>query len=163
MTPFFSTNDWPDHPSPRRRGDAPRVLSGLAPLVIGGAMAVAALAGRSRIGSWLRGFLTAGDGILRDELRRRVQQPDLSLPRLRHELIGQTKAQVASRFGPPRTAVMSRPDVKSVGQTAFWRGDTWYYALSTAEQTALAIKFDRNRVWGVDFFHAPSDDTPVAM
>jgi hypothetical protein len=161
MTPLFSFNDdWPGDSHPRQAMSA-RV--GLAPLLVGGAMAVIAIAGRSRVGSWLRGFLTAGDGILRDGLRGRVQDPQLCLPRLRHELIGQTKAQVAARFGPPRTAVMTRDHATSVGQTAFWRADTWYYAVNSAEQTAMAIKFDRNRVWGVDFFHAPSDDTPVAV
>ena len=68
---------------------------------------------------------------------------------------------VAARFGPPRTAVMSSAGggAAAVAQTAFWRADTWYYAVDSASQTAMAVIFKNDIVRAVEFFEAPAAET----
>jgi hypothetical protein len=44
-----------------------------------------------------------------------------------------------------------------VGQSTFWRADTWYYAIDSAGHTAMAIRFDRDVATEVSFFSAPED------
>ena len=121
---------------------------------------------RSKIGSWLRGFLTAGDLRTRDELRGRLQSRELALPALREKVLGKRKAEIASTFGPPRTAVMTgrgaAPNSSAISQAAFWRADTWYYAINPRTQTAMAVKFDADTAVEVDFFDAPQPEMPKA-
>jgi hypothetical protein len=125
-----------------------------------------ALCGRSRLGAWLRGFLTAGDLRTRDELRARLQSPEIPLPVLREQVLGMRKAEIAAAFGPPRTAVMTgrsaAPAAAAVGQAAFWRADTWYYAINPRTQTAMAVKFAGDVAVEVDFFDAPQPEVPKA-
>jgi hypothetical protein len=139
-----------------------------APLVIGGALAVVALAGQSRVGQWLRGFLSAGDVVTRRQLRARRAEGGLIPPhRLREMILGRSKASVAARFGPPRTAVMhaaarssnSSGGIPSAGPSAFWRADTWYYAFDPATQTAVAVRFENDVARAVEFFEAPREET----
>jgi hypothetical protein len=131
----------------------------LAPLLIGGAFAVVALAGQSRVGHWLRGFLGARDVAARRRTRaRRIESALVTPPRMREMILGQSKAAVASRFGPPRTAVVSNA-TRTAGQNAFWVGDTWYYALDAVSCTAMAIRFDRDIAVAVEFFEAPASPT----
>lgn len=120
-------------------------------LLIGGAMLVVALAGNTRVGAWLRGFLSAAHVPARIRLRSRLHGGLTSL-RLRELILGRPKAYVAATFGPPRTAVLgqSRPSEK-----AFWRGDTWYYAVDADDRTAMAVRFDENVACAVDFFEPP--------
>ena len=120
MSASSSSSDFLGHaltpgprPAHRLRGGVGLVV----PVVLGGAFAVVALAGRSRLGSWLRGFLSAGDGITRDELRCRLRDDRRPLSELRAMLLGRTKAQVAARFGPPRTAVMRQPAAVAAGES----------------------------------------------
>ena len=148
----FSTADNVFEPAPRRGGPV------LAPLVIGGALALVALAGHSRLGQWLRGFFSAGDTMTRDRLRRELHS-HVPPSQLREILLGQSKSFVAARFGPPRTAVMSNGGGAAVAQTAFWRADTWYYAVDPASQTAMAVIFKNGIARAVEFFEAPVAET----
>jgi hypothetical protein len=175
MFPDSTTNDGPFGPHlPATTAQARRRTRGMTlvvPLLVGGAFAVVALAGRSKVGAWLRGFLSAGAGDTRRRLRLRLQHERHpgGLPALRQSLLGRTKAQVAARFGPPRTAVIRQAaPVASgtgtvgggggggaLGQIAFWRADTWYYALDPDAQTAMAVAFHDDVATDVDFFDAP--------
>ena len=149
MSDFFTADDCVNR-APRDLGAPAGVL---APLLIGGALAFVALAGESRVGQWLRGFLSARDVVTRRRTRRRVES-GLAPADLREMLLGQTKALIAARFGPPRTAVVSHA-ARVAGQAAFWRADTWYYAVDPATQTAMAVTFRDDRASAVEFFEAP--------
>ena len=140
-------------PHPRMGSNpAPGVF---APLLIGSAFAVVALAGQSRIGHWLRGFLGARDVASRNRSRRRIEAAVITPARMRQIILGRSKAAVASRFGPPRTAVVSS-GVRTAGQGAFWVGDTWYYAVDAVTRTAMAVRFYGDIAVAVEFFEAPT-------
>lgn len=64
--------------------------------------------------------------------------PEQALPMLTEAIVGNSKAAVASVFGPPRGAV-----VRGVAGLAgtYWDADTWYYALPRGERTAIVIDF----------------------
>jgi hypothetical protein len=164
MSFFPTADDW-FTPSPGSQGHARRARSALVPLLVGGALTVVALAGRSRMGAWLRGFFSVRRPLpTQGELTRRLEE-GLPLPLLRDLLLGRRKVAVAELVGPPRTAVMTRPSTGPVGQGAFWLADVWYYAIEPASQTAMAVTFDEAGVAReVDFFDAPrpgdSDVTP---
>jgi hypothetical protein len=80
--------------------------------------------------------------------------PDDSLPLLAEAIIGNTKAAVASVFGPPRSAAV-RGVVKSGKGPAFWQATTWYYPLPRERSLAMAIVFDDDAARRVEFFRAP--------
>jgi hypothetical protein len=146
MSDFSTAEDMFD-PAPRDDGRA------LALMLVGGALMLVALARQSRVGQWRRGCLSARDVVTRDRLRHRVcVQAGIAPARLRAMLLGQSKASVAARFGPPRTAVVQG----AMGQTAFWRADVWYYAVDAASQTAMAVTFADGTARAVEFFDAPS-------
>jgi hypothetical protein len=171
MSSYSAADDWFDSfppPRPRagrarhrrRRGGGTRRESGaaaLAPLLIGSALAIVAIAGQSKLGSWLRGFFSARTQELppQSALLARVRE-GLPLPLLRDSLLGRRKVAVADLLGPPRTAVITRPTMGKIGQAAFWRADTWYYAVDGRTQTAMAVMFDAHGLASeVDFFDAP--------
>ena len=78
-----------------------------------------------------------------------------SLPMLAEAIVGNSKAAVASVFGPPRSAAM-RGSVKSGGKApAFWQASTWYYPLPRNDAVAMAIEFDDDSAKRVEFFRAP--------
>jgi hypothetical protein len=78
-----------------------------------------------------------------------------SLPLLAEAIIGNTKAAVASVFGPPRSAAV-RGVVKSApGGNAYWQASTWYYPLPRSGALAMAIEFDDDAARRVEFFRAP--------
>jgi hypothetical protein len=129
----------------------------LGPLLIGSALAIVAIAGQSKLGAWLRGFLSARTKELppQSALLARVNE-GLPLPLLRDSILGRRKVAVADLLGPPRTAVITRATMGPVGQAAFWRADTWYYAIDRRTQTAMAVMFDEHGFASdVDFFDAP--------
>ena len=131
----------------------------IAPLLIGSALAIVAIAGQSKLGSWLRGFFRARTRELppQSALLARVNE-GLPLPLLRDSILGRRKVAVADLLGPPRTAVITRPTIGKIGQAAFWRADTWYYAIDGKTQTAMAVMFDAHGfAHEVDFFHAPRE------
>jgi len=81
--------------------------------------------------------------------------PEESLPMLADAIVGNTKAAVASVFGPPRSAAV-RGVVKSGGKSpAFWQASTWYYPLPRNDALAMAIEFDHDAARRVEFFRAP--------
>jgi hypothetical protein len=128
----------------------------LAPLLIGSACAVVTMAGQSRVGHWLRGFLSARDVASRRRSRRRMETATIVSPRhVREMILGRPKAAVASHFGPPRTAVVAS-GTRTAGPNAFWVGDTWSYAIDGASRTAMAVRFDRDVAVAVEFFEAPT-------
>jgi hypothetical protein len=165
MSWYSAADDWFDAfppPGPRagevrrrrRRGAGNRAL---APLLIGSALAIVAIAGQSKLGAWLRGFFSVRTKSLppQSALLERVNE-GLPLPLLRDSLLGRRKVAVADLLGPPRTAVITRPTMGPVGQAAFWRADTWYYAIDDKTQTAMAVIFDAHGFASdVDFFDAP--------
>jgi len=79
-----------------------------------------------------------------------------SLPMLAEAIIGNTKAAVASVFGPPRSAAL-RGVVKAGfdAGNAYWHATTWYYPLPRGGALAMAIEFDDDAARRVEFFHAP--------
>ena len=82
--------------------------------------------------------------------------PEESLPLLAEAIIGNTKAAVASVFGPPRSAAL-RGVVKanaSVGP-GYWQATTWYYPLPRNDALAMAIEFVDESARRVEFFRAP--------
>ena len=82
--------------------------------------------------------------------------PEESLPLLAEAIIGNTKAAVASVFGPPRSAAL-RGVVKAnagVGN-GYWHASTWYYPLPKNDSLAMAIEFDDDAARKVEFLRAP--------
>lgn len=161
MSLSFPADDLPSFPAParrrrRRRGRRSPVAATLVPVLVGTAVAVVALAGQSKVGAWLRGFLVAPRSKpSRDALARRVEG-GMSLPALRDSILGRRKASIVATYGPPRTAVAAGGPV-SLGQPGtFWQADTWYYAVDPRTQTAMAITFASGIAREVDFFDAPS-------
>lgn len=89
--------------------------------------------------------------------RKAGQRPtaEESLPMLADAIVGNTKAAVASVFGPPRSAAV-RGVVKSAAKSpAFWQASTWYYPLPKNDALAMAIEFDEDAARRVEFFRAP--------
>jgi hypothetical protein len=125
----------------------------LAPFIIGGALFLVALSGQSRLGQWLRGFFDGLDHSTRRRLQSRVHGQMLSPARLRERILGRPKAHIAAEFGPPRTAVFASHT--PVAQPAFWRGDTWYYAIDPRSELAMAVSFENDQASAVEFFQAP--------
>ena len=81
--------------------------------------------------------------------------PEESLPMLAEAIVGNTKAAVASVFGPPRSAAV-RGAVKSGGKAPpFWQANTWYYPLPRNDALAMAIEFHDDAARRVEFFRAP--------
>ena len=146
-----------DYAKPRGRGGA-LSLTPLAPVLIGAALAVVAIAARSRIGAYLRGFLVAPRGLPpRDNLAARIEA-GLSLRALRKSILGRRKATIVTSCGRPRTAVMNEIRPVLPNQAAFWRADTWYYAIDARTQTAMAIRFVDGIARGVEFFGTPKPE-----
>ena len=166
MSSYSAADDWfepyrPPHPRARRRrrsgDDDASPIDVLAPLLIGSALAIIALAGESKFGAWLRGFFSVRTTTLppQSALLARVQE-GLPLPLLRDSILGRRKVAVADLLGPPRAAVITRQSPAPVGQAAFWRADTWYYAVDGRAKTAMAVLFDdQGFVHDVEFFDAP--------
>ena len=103
---------------------------------------------RAGKGSGRAGRRKAGRGVVRPS-------PEESLPMLAEAIIGNTKAAVASVFGPPRSAAL-RGVVKSGPKApAYWQANTWYYALPRNDALAMAIEFADDSARRVEFFRAP--------
>src|SRR4051812_45515748 len=151
---FFPHAPIPVNAWRRSSSSSPRTFAGLAPLLIGSAMLLVALSGRSRVGQWLRGFFDGLDHATRRRRQSRLHAEVLSPSRLRELILGRPKAFIAAEFGPPRTAVFSSPT--PVAQPAFWRGDTWYYAIDPRSELAMAVTFENDQARAVEFFQAPS-------
>ena len=79
-----------------------------------------------------------------------------SLPLLAEAIIGNTKAAVASVFGPPRSAAL-RGVVKANAGTGsgYWNATTWYYPLPRNNSLAMAIEFEEESARRVEFIRAP--------
>ena len=173
MSSYSAADDWFDSVPPprpragtvrRRRGSSSSTSSILGPLLVGSALAIIAIAGQSKLGAWLRGFFSVRTKELppQSALLARVNE-GLPLPLLRDSILGRRKVAVADLLGPPRTAVITRPTMGPVGQAAFWRADTWYYAIDRQTQTAMAVMFDAHGfARDVDFFDAPQPSDNAA-
>ena len=176
MSSYSAADDWFDPvPTPRPRagkarrsrkrrdgdgGGASSPAAAIAPLLIGSALAIVAIAGQSKLGAWLRGFFSTRTKTLppQSALLARVEE-GLPLALLRDSILGRRKVAVADLLGPPRTAVITRPTMGKIGQAAFWRADTWYYAIDGRTQTAMAVMFSEHGLaTEVDFFDAPQPD-----
>jgi hypothetical protein len=104
-----------------------RRSANITPVLIGCAFAAVALAAQSRLGAWLRGFISARVGAA-DTLRRPIQQ--IPFPLLRQRILGRSKTAVVTLVGPPRTAVLAGGATAFANPSAFFRADTWYYAIA---------------------------------
>ena len=82
--------------------------------------------------------------------------PEESLPLLAEAIIGNTKAAVASVFGPPRSAAL-RGVIKANAASGpgYWQATTWYYPLPRNDLLAMAIEFHDDSARRVEFFRAP--------
>jgi len=81
--------------------------------------------------------------------------PEESLPMLAEAIVGNTKAAVASVFGPPRSAAV-RGVIKTGSKAPpFWQANTWYYPLTRSDALAMAIEFHDDAAKRVEFFRAP--------
>lgn len=127
----------------------------IAPLLIATALAAVALAGQTRLGAWLRGFLAPR---VRPKPRPIASLRDIPCTTLRNQILGRRKSGVAVRFGPPRTAVIADAASAPAHEAGYYRADTWYYAIDPAAQTAMAIRFANGVAIGVDFFGVPDLD-----
>ena len=78
-----------------------------------------------------------------------------SLPLLAEAIIGNTKAAVASVFGPPRSAALRGVVKAAPAGNAYWQASTWYYPLPRSGALAMAIEFDDDAARRVEFFRAP--------
>lgn len=151
MSLFPTADDWFDPITAMRR--ATRVCC--APLLVGGTLAILALAARTKLGAWLRGFLSARRLPSPSALRERIRE-GLPLPLLRDIVLGRRKSVVAELLGPPRSSGTSDLSAASVASSAFWRADVWYYAIDPTAQRAMAVTFDKSGMARVvDFFSAP--------
>ena len=83
--------------------------------------------------------------------------PEESLPLLAEAIVGNTKAAVASVFGPPRSAAL-RGVIKGDAATGNGYGNatTWYYPLPRGDALAMAIEFVDESARRVEFFRAPT-------
>lgn len=79
--------------------------------------------------------------------------PEQALPLLADAIVGNSKAAVASVFGPPRGAVLVGPAAAS--GASFWDADTWYYPLPRTGTVAVAIEFDEDFARRVHFLQGP--------
>jgi hypothetical protein len=79
-----------------------------------------------------------------------------SLPLLAEAIIGNTKAAVASVFGPPRSAALRGVVKANAGSgSGYWNATTWYYPLPRNDTLAMAIEFEEESARRVEFFRAP--------
>ena len=82
--------------------------------------------------------------------------PEESLPLLADAIIGNTKAAVASVFGPPRSAALRGVVKADAAKTpGYWQATTWYYPLPRNDLLAMAIEFDQDNARRGEFFRAP--------
>jgi hypothetical protein len=82
--------------------------------------------------------------------------PEESLPLLAEAIVGNTKAAVASVFGPPRSAALRGVVSVGAGKAAgYWHATTWYYPLPRNDALAMAIEFDDDAARRVEFIRAP--------
>jgi hypothetical protein len=88
---------------------------------------------------------------------RPVRRPtrERALPMLADAIVGNTKAAVASVFGPPRGAVLRDDDAGTGPARTFWDADTWYYPLPRTGKLAMAIEFDEDHARAVQFVGSP--------
>ena len=155
---FSESNDSIIRCRPPRSG--PTVQS-IAPILVGGIIAAVALAARSPLVAWLRGFLSAArercaSGGLSQGHGGHVDGLCLDRPlwAIRQRLLGRRKSSVAAALGPPRTAVLPTGVVPAGNRPSYWHADTWYYPVPTS-QAAMAVKFAAGIARDVVFFEAP--------
>jgi hypothetical protein len=125
--------------------------------LLGAAFAAAALAGNSKLGAWLRGFLSVPRDRHRLACFRRRLDAGWSLPRIRDSILGRHKTVLLARYGVPRSAALNHIVVAgdhAMGP-ALLRADTWYYVLDAAARSAMSVRFKSGLATEVEFFDAP--------
>ena len=77
---------------------------------------------------------------------------------LRNTLLGSSKGEVVSVLGSPLAAAVKESANSNYASaavlpsdSAFWVTDVWYYPFDPARKAAVAVKFQRGRVYGVEF------------
>ena len=130
----------------------PRQTSAV-PLIFGAALLTIALARRSALVAWLRGFFAASRVGVNDDVL-----PHRTFPQLRDSVIGRSKAAVVAKHGRPRTILLGKRGIAiraggSVG--GFWREDWWYYPVENPGRAVMAIHFVSGVARQVDFVAGP--------
>lgn len=161
MSLSHPADDWFDPtpaPSPRsrRRNSTPVLLLGFA-------LAAVAVVAHSKLGSWMRGFLSHRLAASPRAIAPLRFSDAASLSALRDSILGQRKRAIAEAYGPPPTvaatsgivgAAAAAPAATAAG---FWPADLWYYAVDEKSQTAMAIRFVNGIAMSVEFFEAPKN------
>lgn len=83
--------------------------------------------------------------LLRRRRQRSSQRRSTDLPRLTAAIVGSSKTAVASVLGPPRVATFVGPTSGDFRDAAIW-----YYPLPREGRSGMAIRFDADRVQGVE-------------
>jgi hypothetical protein len=110
-----------------------RRRSPLAPLITGFALAVVVLAGQTRLGAWLRGFLSSSRRVRLGERLIPFDACSVCLDDLREWILGRNMAMVVSEFGPARGA--SGDPISGITPWMCKRGRRWLSALSPASRS----------------------------
>jgi hypothetical protein len=129
----------------------------LGPLLVGAACAAVAFAGQTKLGAWLRGFLSVPREYHRSDPIRRRLDAGWSLPRLRDSILGRHKTVLVTRYGVPGSAalgniILTGTDARGA---ALFRADTWYYILDPAARSVMSIRFHGSVAGEVEFFDTP--------
>jgi hypothetical protein len=82
--------------------------------------------------------------------RRPAEPPPERLSRLVDAIVGSERSSVAAVLGPPRVATF-------IGRTSADYRDAavWYYPLTRASRTGMAIRFGDDRAQYVEIIHGP--------
>ncbi len=137
----------PGHPFSRRPP--------IAPVLIGGVVAVVLFTLRSPVAAWIKGFLShpaEPTNLTGTSLLNRNVSPCV----VRNSILGRGKSAVAACCGAPRTAAGAAGKVVIGSRRPnYWNADTWYYPINARTQTAIAVKFENGIAREVEFFGVP--------
>ena len=142
-------DDWFDPTPPA----AARKKSSAPVLMVGAMLAAVAIVAHSKLGLWMRGFLSHRVASTPRAIAPLRLSEATSLPALRDSILGQRKRAIAEAYGPPPTVAATEGAV--VAAAGFWPADLWYYAVDEKSRTAMAIRFVNGIAMSVEFFEAP--------
>jgi hypothetical protein len=133
----------------------PRRRRRLTPLIASVALTAFVVAGRTRLGTWLRGYFGGSRRVRGGKQLSSLGDRRIAFGELREWLLGRSMAMIVDAFGPPRLMETGKATVSAVadaGVGSFWRSALWYYPIDRNVQSAMAIRFAGGVVQQVDFF-----------